>query len=255
MNKKSAVILAAGNSVFEGLQENISKCVAQLPLEGGQGYVTPITATINALLSRGIYDFHIVVGYAKDSVIEDCNRLIRIYGDNKIKLTYVETDKWDKKYIDKSIYLGVTSAVKSGAKEIYILEGDTLVAPEFIGRLIDVPMNATLIKNSNVFECRSDEVELLAHEIYGKITSFTLDKTTDIEGIGDENLYYSGHVWKILISSVPDKSYNEDDECDYYFINNIAYNHGFMPVFVDENEGLYNINTKHDYEKVKLIFS
>ena len=261
--KRSAVIYAAGKGTrFEGLPDGMSKCVVQFPLdEKGKSYLTPIISTMNACLSRGIYDFHIVVGYGKESVIAECDRLIRIYGKDKLKISYVENTKWDFHGCEYSVNLGLRSAIKSGASEIYLIEGDSLVSPEFLGRLVDTPINSMLVRPKDVADPKKSVICYLRDNI---VNGFWYDQDHKADEFPVDEFYTSAQVWKLVVSdylkSIVDEYLDEveaseipDKSSGLITLASMAESEGFLPVFIHPTEGVYNINTKEDYERVKSM--
>lgn len=276
--KKVAVIYAAGKgSRFEGLDDNQSKCSLPIYIDKNKkSYITTLTGTINAYLSNGISEFYIVIGHAKESVIADCDRLKRIYG-KAIKITYVENSKWDYHGCEYSVNLGLKRAIDGGATEIFLNEGDSLIAPEFISRLVDVPKeyNAVLVRSISMIN-PSRSVIAESH-IGGPVTSFWYDqshKATSIEEVIPNDILYlvtdfyeSGQVWKLKVTDALRDDVDSyisrcetlttpDTHSGLVTLNLVADRDTFIPVFARDTDGLYNMNTKEDYDSIqKMILS
>lgn len=268
--KSSVVIYAAGKgSRFKNLPEGYSKCAIHIPLSTTRKnvYITPVTGTMNAFLSRGVSDFHIVVGNCKESVMEEVSKLVdayvKNYGETAVTCKFINNDKWDFHGCEYSVNLGLKSAIESGAEVIYVVEGDTIVAPEIVGRLVDVEdHNAMLVKSGKGDPKKS--VIGYAGSIEG-ITKFWYDQSHSAESYPEyEGMkpFVSGQIWKILVNKDRKDQSVVSDIVNTYFDNisneipelsaglvsleKIAsISEPFFPVYTSD-EGVFNINTEED---------
>lgn len=249
---RSAVILAAGKSsrYIKGLDPNtnvadVSKCVCQFPLDkSGKSYLTPLTATMNACMASGIFDFHIVIGSGKSSVIAECDRINRIYG-NKVKIRYVEVDPGYNRNL--SIRKGLYSAASNGAQEVYLMNGDTLIAPKFIERMVDVPGGAILVRSKDFLE---EPMEFSISKFNGV--------PTKIRPNNEDDKWYCCEVFKLTYDDcnkiTPDYNGNEED---YGLLNGILADSDstYHLVFAHPTDGIYDLNTVDDYKKIQHMLS
>ena len=223
--------------------------------------VVPIKAAINSCLANGIYTFYIIAGKFEAEVKKVCDELISKYPEDSMRIVYIADDTGS---IDSAIVKGVKAALDEGFIEVFVMSGDTVIMKEVLGRLLDVPRHAMLVKSIRAVDIKREAVAYGTGEALVNGFWFNKDNATELpKELSDLVAYTSSDVFKIYATEdtkkLVDTFANEYAEkgaqnCKGYdLMTNIAYSQGIFPVFINANYGLYNIRTFEDTERVKLF--
>lgn len=251
-DKTTVIILAAGKgSRMEGIPSKINKCVYDW---GGNN---PLSYTTKTFRSLGIEDFLIVTGYGHESIEEVLKELKK-----RTNIETVHNNNYEVYGCNYSLSCAVTSKKVNDAERIIIVEGDSLHSKELLSKVVESPLEASVLLRDKTFVDEKRSVVALGTD--HKVKKFVYDMShagkLNYNSEEDQVIGESMQVWsfrgdslKRLLATL--KEYYEwtpeaDSEKMHSGVHSINKAQLTMePIWAKYPEEWINMNTQEDYRK------
>lgn len=232
-----AVILVAGRGTRLGaLTEDTPKCLLKV------GNQTILERMLKQLHAGGIKDVVLVVGFKKEKIQEEINRL-----SLPLNVTYIENKIYDKTNTIYSVWL-----VKEEVKKGFILINGDVVAEEYLLRELIKHPGKSVLTIDNVKKLGEEEVKIYLEN--SKITQIgkKLDPPSSYgESIGVQKI--SKEDAKIIFDEI--KKFVDREEIKTFYesaFNNILNKVNFEILRTDGRKWT-EVDFVQDYEEAKKI--